>query len=234
MNTRTNLFFACAGLLLAITISTPSAGANLLVDPSFELNPLNTDAYVINNPNPMNPGVWGVEAATITGVDGGVTPFQGVKMLSMTDDGQTWTQGFQAIDVTSDAALINSGGATVNMSAMFDANQNVPAALGGVYVSFFTASNYPSLTTFIGNTLTLDNLTNTWEPISVSGPIPVGTTWLLAQVAYNDASLLGSDGALHPSYVDAAELTVTPEPGTMLLLLSGLVGLLCYAWRKRK
>jgi hypothetical protein len=29
-------------------------------------------------------------------------------------------------------------------------------------------------------------------------------------------------------------LTAVPEPGTIVLLCSGLVGLLCYAWRKRK
>ncbi len=40
MNTRTNLILACAGLLLAITVSTPSAGANLLVDPGFDGYPL--------------------------------------------------------------------------------------------------------------------------------------------------------------------------------------------------
>ena len=29
-------------------------------------------------------------------------------------------------------------------------------------------------------------------------------------------------------------LTVIPEPGTLALLATGLIGLLCYAWRKRK
>ncbi|MCD4726183.1 MAG: PEP-CTERM sorting domain-containing protein [Pirellulales bacterium] len=27
---------------------------------------------------------------------------------------------------------------------------------------------------------------------------------------------------------------VIPEPGTLALLATGLIGLLCYAWRKRK
>jgi hypothetical protein len=33
---------------------------------------------------------------------------------------------------------------------------------------------------------------------------------------------------------DAFLLTPTPEPSTLLLTVSGLVGLLAYAWRKRK
>jgi hypothetical protein len=219
MNTRTNWILACAGLALALAASAPVAQANLLVDPGFEVNPLDTAANVLNN-FPVYQGIWGVEAATITGVDGGVTPFQGVKMLRMVDDGQGGTtQGMQVTDVTSYAALIDSGGATVNMSAMFDAHPNLSAALGGVYVSFFTANYYGSLTSFIGNTLTLDNTPSTWEPISVSGAIPPGTRWLLSQVVYSDASLLGSDGVSYPSYVDAAGLTITPEPTSALGLL---------------
>jgi hypothetical protein len=34
--------------------------------------------------------------------------------------------------------------------------------------------------------------------------------------------------------VDNVRLTATPEPGTLALLTTGLIGLVCYAWRKRK
>ncbi|MBU4273117.1 MAG: PEP-CTERM sorting domain-containing protein [Planctomycetes bacterium] len=34
--------------------------------------------------------------------------------------------------------------------------------------------------------------------------------------------------------VDNFKLTVIPEPSTLALLATGLIGLLCYAWRKRK
>jgi hypothetical protein len=230
MNVRTNRIVVCAGLVLAIAACAQPAQANLLVDPGFEVNPLDTAANVLNN-FPLYQGIWGVEAATITGVDGGVTPFQGVKMLSMVDDGQAGTtQGMQVTDVTSYAALIDAGGGTVNMSALFDANLNLSAALGGVYVSFFSANYYGSLTSYIGNTLTLDSATSTWEPISVSGAIPVGTRWLLSQVVYSDASLLGSDGVSYPGYVDAADLSIVPEPASLVLLAFAAMAL----WTRRR
>jgi hypothetical protein len=224
MNTRTNWILACAGLALALAASAPSARANLLVDPGFESNPLDTAFNVLNN-FPTYQGIWGVEAATITGVDGGVTPFQGVKMLRMVDDGAVTTQGMQVTDVSSYAAVINSGAATVNLGALFTAGPNVPAAGAGVVVQFFSAANYGSQigTPLIGS-LTLDSLASTWETVSVSGTIPIGTTWLLSQVYYSDASLLGN-----PGYVDAAEVTIVPEPASV-----GLSALAAMALRMRR
>ena len=34
--------------------------------------------------------------------------------------------------------------------------------------------------------------------------------------------------------VDNVRVTETPEPSTMVLLATGLLGLLCYAWRRRR
>ena len=205
-----------------------SANANLLVDPGFEVNPLDTATNVLNYFVTYQ-GIWGQENSTITGVDGGVAPAQGIKMLRMDNTG-SYTQTFQVTDVTSYAALIDSGGATANMNALFNVDKNLAAALGVVGLSFFTASNYGSI---IGSSptasLTLDNSVNTWEQISVSSAIPVGTRWVLSQVAYMDSTLLGIDGNYGGGYVDAADMTIVPEPATMCLL--GLGGLLL---RKRK
>ena len=219
MNTRTNWVLVCAGLALALAPSAPSARANLLVDPGFEANPLDTAFNVLNN-FALYQGVWGVEVATITGVDGGVTPFQGAKMLRMADDGLTTTQGFQTTDVTSYAALINSGSASVNIGALFTGGPNLPAPVAAVVVQFFSSANYGSqIGVPVVASLTLDGSASTWQPISASGAIPVGTTWLLSQVYYSDASLFAANGVSYPGYVDAASLTITPEPASALGLL---------------
>jgi hypothetical protein len=214
-------------LLVSIMLMSVSANAvNLLVDPGFESNPLTTFTAVINSPFAMLPGVWGQENSTIVGTEFTVVPPQGTKMLRMDYTG-SYTQTGQATDVTSYAAIIDSGGATVNMSALFNANPKIGAALGVVAVSFFTTSNYASNTPpYLTASTTLDNSPNTWQTISLSIPIPVGTRWLLSQVAFLDSTLQGvpPDTSFYGGYVDAADLTIIPEPATMILLgIGGLI-----------
>jgi hypothetical protein len=45
---------------------------------------------------------------------------------------------------------------------------------------------------------------------------------------------LGTGGASAGGYYDNLTVTTTPEPSSIALVTSGLVGLLAYAWRKRK
>jgi hypothetical protein len=227
MNIRINHITLCVSFALSIAVALPSAKANLLIDPGFETNALGTTYDVLNNFS-TDEGIWGVEAATISGVDGGVAPLQGAKMLRMVDDGLTATQGYQVTNVSSLAALIDGGSAIVNFNAWF--NANVSAARAGVYVQFFSAADLNhEIGSMIGHDLTLDNSPSIWQNIACSGAIPAGTRWLASQVSYNDVSLAG-----HPGYVDTADLTVVPEPGSLLLLLSGLTALLFYTWRKQK
>ena len=43
----------------------------------------------------------------------------------------------------------------------------------------------------------------------------------------------GGSGSANWDYVNVNPVS-TPEPSTLTLLVMGLIGLLCYAWRKRK
>ena len=209
-------------LLIAAFVS-PLASANLLIDPGFEANPLTTANNVLNNFTTYQ-GQWGPESATITGVDGGVTPAQLSKMLRMTNAGGVATQTFQVTDVTSYAAVIDAGSATVNISALFNAGSALSGAGSNVAVLFFSAASYSTqIGTPVSSGLTLDSLSATWQSNAVSGAIPVSTRWLVTQVAYNNASLQTADGSVYPGYVDAADLTITqiPEPTTLGLLALG-------------
>jgi len=211
--------------LIVAAFVAGSANANVLVNPGFEINSLTTATNVLTN-FPGFQGIWGPEAGTIVTAENGVTPIQGVRMLRMVDTG-SYTQTFQITDVTASAGLIDSGGAVINSSALFNVDKALSAALGVISVSFFTTSTYGSL---IGSSpiasLTLDTSDTTWQPISLSSAVPVGTRWILTQVAYQDATLFGIDGQYHPGYVDAADTTIgqIPEPATLgLLALGGMM-----------
>jgi hypothetical protein len=230
MNSRTNRIVVCAALVLAVAAFAQPARANLLVDPGFEVNALTSYVNVLTDFTTYQ-GIWGVENATIVTAENGITPAQGVQMLRMEDDGLLTTQGFQVTDVSSYAGLIDSGAGIVGLSALFNVDKGVPAAVAAVYLQFFSAANYGSqIGSYVGTGLTLDNLDSTWEMIAYSGAIPVNTRWVLSQVAYSDASLVGIDGAVHPGYVDAADLRITPEPASLGLLLLGAASM----WMRRR
>jgi hypothetical protein len=225
MYIRANLILACAGLILAVVVSTPSAGANLLVDPEFDgLPPLNTLLPVFGPP--FITGQWGAENGAILGVDGGVTPLTATTMLAEYYTG-SYTQTIQVTDISADPPL-----SAYSLSAYFNANQNLPAAHAFVNVSFYDAA-YVLLSAPPSVGLVLDNNTSTWQQISVTATGPLSAKYIVSQVLYDDSTLIGVNGATYPGYVDSASLTLVPEPGSILLLVSGLAGLVLYAWRKK-
>jgi hypothetical protein len=238
MKIRTNQILAGLGLVFAFAVAAPSAraNANLLIDPGFENNPLNDGMpngynYVLNH-FVDNQGEWGAEKGTITGVQAGVTPPQGVKMLGMVNAGLDATQTVQVVDVTSYASLIDSGRAEFSLSALF----NTPNGVIGdssVFLYFFTGPSYNN--NFNGLALAnliLDGNDQTWQKILKNGVIPVNTRWLVAEVQYTNASIGTNAG-----YVDAAELTINsvPEPSSILSLVAlGILGVGSTLKRKLK
>lgn len=223
MNTSMTRFAVRTATLLSI--AAPAAFGNL-IDPSFEVNPLTSASNVLTN-FPGFQGQWGPENGTIVGPENGVTPAHALRMLRLDDEGGVTTQGFQVTDITSYAGVVDAGSAFVSLNALFNVDAHVPAATGGVYIQFFSASNYGSqIGVGLAGPLALDASPATWEPAIVNTPIPVGTRWLMSQVYYSNASLIGNDGVIHGGYVDAAELRIIPEPSALALLALGALALL--------
>ncbi len=212
-------------VIVAVLVAV-TAQANLLVDPGFESNPLTTYTNVLSN-FPGYVGQWGDEVSTIVTAENGITPAQGIRMLRMDDDTLSWTQTFQSTDVSVYAATIDAGGVPFNAGALFNAHPHLSAAVSSITIRFFSAANWASqIGVPVTSVLTLDALPNTWQANLAVGTLPVGTRWLVTEVAYQDASLLGADGSMYPGYVDAAELWVkVPEPATLGLLSLSILGM---------
>ena len=194
--------------------------ANILSNPGFE-TPTTTSASNVLTNFPGFAGIWGPEVGSITTATLGVTPANGSRMLGMTTDGLTYTQAFQAVDVSSFGGMINAGQAQMTAGALFNTNGGYTGAFAIVNVQFFSG---PSFGTSIGNSgngsLTLDANPLTWESTSVPSMIPVGTTWVVYQVAYQNASIGNNTG-----FVDDAYLRINQVPAPGALAAFGLAAL---------
>lgn len=214
-----------ASLLVSVAaVSGDALGANLLTDPGFESNAV-TSAFNSLNDFPTYQGVWGQENSTIVGVDGGVVPASGLRQLRMDISGGVTTQAFQTVDVTSFAGLIDSNNAILNASALF--NSNAQAALGGVYIQYFTGNSYGTNFGPLDTSIqTFDASPMTWQSASLSVPIPANTRWIIFQVAFAEATLMDATGVVGSGYVDDAFMEIVPTPGSgALLAIAGLAGL---------
>jgi hypothetical protein len=180
-------------------------------------------------------GVW-------TAVGGGIALNNEVSQPSIGDpwnlytvqgqDGATGPQSW--INEASDTnALSNGNPAYEGTSLGNDSNSGVPlyASFADDYFSTSTASmprgSGASSKTLFATLYVQDSVTSL--SFGDEGLGPNGTSPSEVYV-YNN--VLGQTQAEH--FTVGAVTLSTPEPSTMLLLASGLMGLLCYAWRKRK
>ncbi len=247
MNLTLVLGFAVAGLVLGTAGVTPCA-ANLIQNGSFELTDLAASAEgnsykVVLIPN----GTPDADMQNWTTFQTG-----GFQWLAATGAGnspyRTAEDGSLFLNFTTTSAYIQ---------------QSFAVTPGNIYnVSFWEVSRYalaPALTmnltldsgaTAIGTsgTLTVSGNGTAATPLTGGASAPTLTTWynftysFVPSASANATLYFGSivnidqyaEGVYLDNVVVTATPTSTPEPGTLALLAAGLIGLLCYAWQKRK
>ncbi len=149
---------------------------------------------------------------------------------------------------------ITSGGATID-TLYADTDLVLNGSISGVgsltktglgILNLAGAVSYTGDTTVTGGTLTLNSafLAND-STVSISGALlnlnytdtdVIGALWLNgAQQAAGIWGAVGSGAQYESALITGTGFLATiPEPSSMALLTAGLIGLLAYAWRKRK
>ena len=209
-------------------------GVNILV--STNGSPSYTSGYTM--------GVWGAEDASAIGTSSlasvpppgsqVINPNSGKFMMNMIGAGTgSYTQAWQLVDVTPYQTPINGGGVTADLSAFFNAPKFVTATgafdqpIAGITLQFYDSSylaanqqlNVPGVPTAGANSQAIPPLT--WTQIGISNvAVPPGTSYILAQVLFNNASLTDPNNTDYDGYVDDASLTLNnvPEPASFAAL----------------
>lgn len=168
---------------------------------------------------------------------GGLTISFDLKQPSPSSEPAAWSAILFGMDAT-----LKTNGQGVGVSFQINTDGNVGAydgtvsqgwesgaGLGGTY------HHYAVKLTGVGDDNPFDGVGQTKVELFVDyGITPVYTITSAAPNGYANNYITFQSANSGTAYWDNLTVTQIPEPGTLALLAAGLVGLLCYAWRKRK
>ena len=218
---RINGLFVVVGLVSAIVllVAIPVTRADVVTvaNPSFESPVGNVNSYASG---PLDS--WNSAGAAHTEIDNGT--------FNLVSSGGLAPDGDQTAWCRQEPFWQNTGTALVSgwiyTLSFYDGN-------GEAYVMNHTATLNAA-----DNTTDLGTAFGTWFWDAVATGDGFHAHSFSATYTGDSGKYLGvSLGATNPSLwagFDMVSITSVPEPSVMALMTTGLIGLLCYAWRKRK
>ena len=189
--------------VLMVSAGWVAPAAAQLVNPGFDsgpLGPVGNFGTVVGPP--FQAGFWGAEDADISNLFICYAPQSNPNLLRLNVGGGSYSQAWQAVDVSAGAP------ATITFSAWFNTCPAGAGSVVGVAIrTFNSATGWPTHTLYIPATLALDANEQTWERVALEClSIPADTEWILAEVFMANATSNNT-----PSAVDDAELVFNPS-----------------------
>ena len=195
------LLAAFAVLVTSAALVAPAAAQ--LVNPAFDSGPT---GFVGNFGTVVGPpflaGFWGAEDAEILTAQFCIGPRSNPYLLQLNLGGGSYSQAWQAVDVSAGAP------STITLSAWSNTCSAGAGTVVGVAIrTFNNANGWPTHTLYLSQNLSLDGDTGTWEEVKLECvAIPADTQWIVAEVYRANGT-----GGGRPVAFDDVELLFDPH-----------------------